>query len=169
MIKPFRLLIILFLLVSVLFCEPPPRDGMALGYMTTPNSIVYRSPFSDERAADFWLDIPEFTIGEVGAFRIGCGAGYAMFLVRQDDFAFMLRPQVSFAYIEQGYHRGEIALGVAGAVTAYLDHIGLEDVDVYAGISLGSTIELGEDFTAFHLILSRQEPFGILIGVMKYF
>lgn len=167
----FRIKLLLFaiLFISFAYGEPPPRDGMALGYMTTPNSIVYRSPFSDERAVDFWLDIPEFTIGEEGGLRVGCGAGYAMFFARHDDFAFMLRPQISFAYVEHYYNRGEIGIGITAAATAYLDHIGMNDVDIYAGISLGSVIEMGEDYTAFHLLLTQRDPFGLLIGAMYYF
>ncbi len=159
----------LLLVTSLSFCEPPPRDGMALGYMTTPNSIVYRSAISNEKALDFWLDIPEFSLGNTGKLRLGGGIGYAIFLARQDDFAFMVRPQISFAYVEDYYKRAEIAIGATGAVVAYLDHIGMENVDVYAGISLGSVVELGENYTEFHLILNRRTPFGIVLGVMRYF
>jgi len=158
-----------FLCIVSAFCEPPQREGPAIGYMSTPNSFVYRSPFSSESAMDFWLDLPEVLIGTDGAMRFGGGLGYAMFLMRQDDFAFMVRPQMSFGYVEENYERGEIGIGATAAVTAYLDNLGMDDTDIYAGVSLGSVIEFGEDYTTLRLLLTRESPFGLVIGIMRYF
>lgn len=155
--------------VSSSYCAPPPRDGVAAGYMTTPNSFVYRSPFSEKTALDFWLDMPEVSFGDYDGFRIGVGAGYAIFISRQDNFALMLRPQFSVAYIEDIYNGAEIGMGITAAVVAYLDEIGIHNIDIYAGVSLGSVIELGEDYTRFNILLTRKGPFGLLIGFMYYF
>ena len=167
--KYMHLIAFLATLFSVASSEPPPRDGIALGYFTTPNSIVYRSSMSDERAMDFWLDVPEVAFGDQGELRIGAGIGYAMFVSRHDDFAFLIRPQFSFAYVEDIRKRGEIAVGATATAVAFLDHIGANNVDIYAGISLGSVAELGEDYTKFHILLTRKKPFGIVIGAMYYF
>ncbi len=157
-------------IASVLYGQAPSRLGVALGYMTTPNSIVYRNTFSENSALDLWLDIPEFDVGDITGWQVGFGAGYAMFISRQTYMAFMLRPQIWV-----GYHSSDagdnvgIGLGVAGAVVAYLDSLGVSNTDVYAGVSAGSIINLGDNFSYAHLLLSYRKPFGVLIGVMKYF
>jgi len=166
--KYFAIVIIFISFISA-FSEPPLREGIALGYMTTPNSIVYRSTLSDESAGDFWLDLPEVSLGTESELRLGAGMGYAMFFSRHDDFALMFRPQVAFGYWEQTVKRGEISLGAIGAVVAYLDNIGLYDTDIIVGASLGSVMEIGENYTTFHILLTRRSPFGIAAGVMYYF
>ncbi|MCD6594401.1 hypothetical protein DRQ29_06795 [bacterium] len=167
-----KILTIIF--VSIIFSSAfgqiePERTGIALGYMTTPNSIVYRSTWSENSAIDVWVDIPEISAGDFGGFRLGAGSGYAIFLDRQKYFCFMVRPQLSFAYISETMNYFEIGAGVAGSAVAYLDSLGVPNTDVYAGISLGSVARFGDGTKTFDFILTKDRPFGILIGVMRYF
>lgn len=162
-------LLVLSASLGAVFAEPPEREGIAIGYMTTPNSVVYRSTWSESAAMDFWLDIPEASFGSEGGFSVGAGAGYATFPRRFENVSFMLRPQVSFRYTEARAKRGKLCVGIAAAVVAHLENLGIPQTDLIAGISLGSYVVMGEDYTAFHLLLAKDEPFGILLGIMRYF
>lgn len=164
-----RAIIILMFVLSFVLAQSPSRLGVALGYMTTPNSFVYRNTLSENSALDLWIDIPEGDVGDVSGWQAGAGAGYAMFLNKQEYVAIMLRPQIWLGYYGGTGDYFKIAFGAAGAVTAYLDSLGIPNTDVYAGISLGSTITIGDNFTHAHLLLATQRPFGLLLGVMKYF
>ena len=166
-----RKVLIILLAISgvVLFAQTPSRLGIALGYMTTPNSVVYRNTLNENSALDLWVDIPEFDVGDVSGWNVGFGAGYTMFTAKQTYMAFMVRPQVWVGYNSGGGDYAQIGLGVAGAVVAYLDSLGVPNTDIYAGMSAGSVITVGKDFTYAHLLLSYRKPFGILLGVMRYF
>ena len=167
-----KVLPILFVVIffSLVFGQSEvERTGIALGYMTTPNSFVYRSTWSENSAIDIWLDLPEIYLGDNDGFQVGAGAGYAMFIDKQEYFCFMLRPQVDVAYISEITDYSQIGLGVAASAVAYLDSLGIPDVDIYAGISLGSVARFGNGAKTFDLILLKEKPFGILLGVMKYF
>ena len=158
------------LIAAVILAQTPSRLGIALGYMTTPNSVVYRNTLNEASALDLWVDIPEFDVGDVSGWNVGFGAGYAMFPQKQTYMAFMVRPQVWMGYNSGGGNNyAQIGLGVAGAVVAYLDSLGVPNTDIYAGMSAGSVITVGKDFTYAHLLLSYRKPFGILLGVMRYF
>ncbi|GEM_PF-6205469 len=164
------LIIVQIFIVTVLFAQTPSRLGIALGYMTTPNSVVYRNTLNEDSALDLWVDIPEFDVGDLSGWNVGFGAGYTMFPQKQTYMAFMVRPQVWVGYNSaDGDNYAQIGLGVAGAVVAYLDSLGVPNTDVYAGMSAGSVITVGKDFTYAHLLLSYRKPFGILLGVMRYF
>jgi hypothetical protein len=165
------------IIATAAFCEdtdevatPPVREGFAIGYLTTPNSVVFRVSLSENTAGDFWVDVPDIDFGDFSSLTVGTGAGYAMFPIKNPDFALMVRPQASLRYYNSDAEDyGEIAFGATGTVVAYLDNIGLPNGDIYAGVSLGTTIEMRENSTVFRGLLSKRGPFGIVIGMMYYF
>ncbi|RKZ34918.1 hypothetical protein DRQ33_01120, partial [bacterium] len=160
---------LLWVIISPVIAQVPERSGIALGYMTTPNSIVYRNSWSENNAIDLWIDIPNILLGDMDGFEMGAGTGFAMFFNKQRHFCFMIRPQISLRYIANGSSYSELGIGIAGSAVAYMDSLGVPNTDIYAGISLGSIARFNEDFNSFTLILTQERPFGILIGVMKYF
>jgi len=159
----------ILLVWTLLFAQPPERTGIGVGYMTTPNSLVYRMSWSEKTFFDIWLDIPEFYAGDNEGYEIGAGAGYAIYLMRQQHFCYMIRPQISLRYINSSINYAELGLGIAGAVVAHLDSIGAPNTDVFAGISTGTVGQFGKNYTVFKMPLILDKPFGILVGVIKYF
>jgi len=171
---PMLLVLVLFLTTlwaqdEEVITPPPERSGIALGYMTTPNSIVYRTTWNETGAFDFWVDLPEIVVGDIELLELGAGFGYAMFFARNEHACFMFRPQLSVRYLYDSVGSLELGIGAAGAVVAYLDSLGIPDTDIYAGISLGAVGQISNNISAFHLILTQRRPFGLVIGVMKYF
>ncbi len=170
--KKFQIKMIALLIMgfnSYSLAQYPVREGIAVGYLSTPNSFLYRMHFQENNFFDLWVDIPEVAIGKRDGVVLGFGAGYAMNMARQKHFCFMLRPQISFRYINLDYSYSEFGLGVAGAVVAHMDSLGVPDVDVLAGISLGMLLSTGNKNTTFYMPLTHRSPFGLFIGVLKYF
>ncbi len=160
----------IFGICSAQDADYPKREGIALGYMSTPNSLVYRMMWSENSAFDLWLDIPEMSFGDVKSTQAGGGFGYAMFLARGKHAGFMLRPQCTFRYVDDDiWSRTEVGMGAAASAVAFLDSTGLPNVDVYAGITLGAYASFGNNLSSFSLIAANRGPFGVFVGVMKYF
>lgn len=146
------------------------RTGIAIGYISAPSAFLFRTSVSGKSAWEMWVDLPKFYLGDNQGFLVGIGGGYAMFLTPKENTALYFRPGGGLRYRSQSnYSEGTLYFGAAIGLEVYLDSLGLNDWDVLASAFIGSSAIWGKDFSQLRFPLFNEDPFGICIGIIKYF
>ena len=163
----------------------PDRLGPAIGVSSTPFSFGYRYSMARHQSFDFMLHIPEYINQEnYGAgIELGFGLGYNIPLRIEENIAFVVKPQLDFAYAfqsadDQDTKRKVFSLypGAFAGLEIFLEEVGVPDVNIAIGFSTGmeysnTTVETGEtesSSSSFRLPMNRA-PHGATVALWWYF
>ncbi len=199
-----KIVALAILILSILTVQPmlaaedvtestPARIAPAIGISSTPLSVGYRMSLSDHYSIDLLLHVPIYVSSsvdggeELSGFEFGGLIGYYIPLRLEENVAFVIRPQVDFAYLMQSGELGsgddidrnvlKIRPGAFAGIEVFMEEIGIPDLNVQLGVTVGteytsesySAASIDIESSSFKGPIIDSSPFGATVGIWWYF
>jgi len=165
----------------------PPRLGPAVGIQSTPLSVGYRMPLGGYYSLDMALHVPEYVKCEDGysGMLFGAMIGYLIPMRLEENFGFVVRPQLDFGYQTQSmelnnedYKRNVFMIrpGAYAGMEIFLEEVGVDNVNISIGFTAGLEYQSinvdspfgDEDQSTVHIPMASS-PFGASVSIWWYF